>query len=187
MDNLANKITVFRLMLVPVILIISIVTKMQSEHYNYLCIALIIIFGLGDVLDGYIARKYDQITRVGSFLDPFADKYMVISCLMVLAYHGKLPLWYLLLVFNKDVVVFACWIALFQKTRNIYLKANFFGKASTVLQILVIFFAFLGIDPKIVYYAAVISVVITLSAGVGYIIDGFKYYKKTIQVADIEK
>ena len=180
MNNLANKITLFRLMLVPVIIIISVITQLKLEYYNFVCLALIITFGLGDVLDGYIARKYDQITKIGSFLDPFADKYMVISVLMVLAYYDRIPFWYLLLVFNKDILIFAGWIVLFQKTKKIYLVPNFFGKASTVFQILVIFFAFLSVDRMIVRYLAITSALVTFAAGVGYVIDGLKYNKRAI-------
>jgi CDP-diacylglycerol--glycerol-3-phosphate 3-phosphatidyltransferase len=176
MENSANKVTIFRTFLIPVIIVISAVTRLQDNYYNYICVALIVIFGLGDVLDGYLARKYEQITDFGAFLDPFADKYMVVSCCMVLVYHGKLPLWYLLLVFNKDVFVFGAWIIYFLKTNEMYLSPNIFGKSSTVFQTAVIVLAFLGVDQKIVLYSAIFSVTVTLLAGVVYLSQGAKTY-----------
>jgi CDP-diacylglycerol--glycerol-3-phosphate 3-phosphatidyltransferase len=117
-NNLANKITVARLFFIPVIIIISMATKVQDPFYNYICLIIIVLFGIGDVIDGYIARKYDQVTTLGAFLDPFADKYMVISCYIVLTYYQKLPLWYLLLVFNKEIIILTGWVALFLRTKE---------------------------------------------------------------------
>ncbi len=177
--NLANKITIIRLFFVPVIIVISAATKLQSEIYNYIYLALIVLFGIGDVVDGYIARKYAQITTLGSFLDPFADKYMVISCLIVLTYYGKIPLWYMILVFHKDLFVFIAWTVLFIVTKEVYVKPNILCKASTVFHILIIFMAYLGLDSKMMIYVIIISSIVTLSAGISYIIDGLQYYKNT--------
>jgi cardiolipin synthase len=169
---------------VPAIIIISLITKVQNDSYNYLCVALIIIFGLGDALDGYIARKHGQITALGSFLDPFADKYLVISCCMLLTYYDKIPFWYLMVIFNKDVIVFAGWVIFFLRSKELLLHSNFFGKSSTLFQIALILLAFLNVDKKIISYAAIVSVVITLSAGAAYISDGIKYYCKLKSAQD---
>ena len=174
-NNLANNITVTRILFIPLIIIISVVTKVQAPFYNHICLIIIILFGIGDVIDGYIARKYDQMTTLGAFLDPFADKYMVISCYMVLAYFNKIPLWYLLLVFNKEIIVFTAFVMLFLRTNDIYIKPNIFCKASTVIQVIIIFMSYLNINHKLLLYIIIASSVIMLTAGVSYIVAGLRF------------
>ena len=155
-------------------------TKVQDPFYNYICLIIIVLFGIGDVIDGYVARKYDQVTKLGAFLDPFADKYMVLSCYIVLTYYYKLPLWYLLLVFNKEIIIFTAWVALFLRTKEIYIVTNVFGKASTTFHIIIIFMAYLNLYHNLLLYIIIISSIITISAGTIYIIDGLKYGRKFI-------
>lgn len=172
--TLANKVTIIRTLLVPFVIVISIATKVESDFYNLICMGLLVIFGIGDVVDGYIARHYNQITSLGSFLDPFADKYMVFSCCMILTYYHKIPFWYLMFIFNKDVLVIAAWVTFFLRTNKMYIKPNVIGKASTLFQIVIIFMAYLNIDSYMMRYIIIVSAAATGLAGVTYIIDGLK-------------
>ena len=176
--TLANKITIFRICLVPIIILISIITELNSELYNHICIVLIVIFGLGDALDGYISRKYNQVTKLGSFLDPFADKYMVLSVCMILAYYKKMPLWYLLIIFNKDLFVLAAWLLLFLKIKDVYVRPNIFGKSSMLSQQIVILMAFLDLQTPLYMYILLVSAGLNIAACVTYIQAGLNYYKE---------
>ena len=95
--NLANKLTIFRIILVPIILIIpflNIEGELGGIPLTYLIIDIIfIVASLTDKLDGHIARSRNQITTFGKFLDPIADKILVIVAMLILVEAGRLPAW----------------------------------------------------------------------------------------------
>ncbi len=95
--NLANKLTIFRVILVPIMVIIPLLGikgEFLGIPISFIIIDLIfIIASLTDKLDGYIARSRNQITTFGKFLDPLADKILVLSALVMLVEFAKIPAW----------------------------------------------------------------------------------------------
>ncbi len=174
--NTANKITIFRIILVPVIISLSVTTRVEDNLYNIINVVLIIIFGIGDGLDGYISRKYNQETKLGTFLDPFADKLMVLSVCAVLTIYNKIPLWYFLLIYIKDIMVFMMWLAFYCLTKDMRIKPNIFGKTSTVFHLAVMLMAYLLSQSTLYHYVLILSAIITSCAGLTYIYEGLKYY-----------
>lgn len=107
--NLPNKLTVFRVILVFVILIISLI-NMQGTilgiPINMFIIDIIfIIASITDKLDGYIARSTNQITTFGKFLDPIADKILVIVSMIILVEHSKIPSWIPAIIIMREFIV----------------------------------------------------------------------------------
>ena len=121
---LPNLISFFRLVLaIPACYLI--ISDFQGQ--NNLIIALVLCMYLSDLLDGYIARKYSLVSEFGKVIDPLADKLAVISMSICLLIIGKLPLWFIVVVVLRDVLILAFGIYLSNK-KSIRLMSNFPGK-----------------------------------------------------------
>ena len=146
--NLPNKLTVLRLCLVPVLLIVGMLPDSIIPFYVscLVCAVLFIGTSVTDMLDGKIARKYGLITDFGKFLDPVADKFMVIGALFVILY--KFPSLKTVMIFTLIIVVFrelaVTSMRLVVSTgEGIVIAANSLGKLKTVSQIVAISTVFL--------------------------------------------
>ena len=146
--NLPNKLTVLRLCLVPVLLIVGMLPDSIIPFYIscLVCAVLFIGTSVTDMLDGKIARKYGLITDFGKFLDPVADKFMVIGALFVILY--KFPALKTVMIFTLIIVVFrelaVTSMRLVVSTgEGIVIAANSLGKLKTVSQIVAISTVFL--------------------------------------------
>ena len=107
--NLANKLTIFRIILVPIMVIIPFL-GIQGDVYgipvSYLIMDLIfIIASITDKLDGYIARSRNQVTTFGKFLDPLADKILVLTALVMFVEMDKIPAWIPIVVLAREFLV----------------------------------------------------------------------------------
>ena len=104
--NLANKLTIFRIILVPIMVIIPFLNiKGNLFEIPITCIiidAIFIIASITDKLDGYIARSKNQVTTFGKFLDPLADKILVLAAMIMLVEMNKLPAWIPIIVLARD-------------------------------------------------------------------------------------
>ena len=162
--NLPNKLTVLRLCLVPVILVVGMLPASVIPHLiSYvICAVLFIGTAVTDMLDGKIARKHGLITDFGKFLDPVADKFMVIGALFVILY--KFEDLRLLMIFTLIIVVFrelaVTSMRLVVSTgEGIVIAANSLGKIKTVSQIVAIYTVFL--EPVVQYVARLVCEIIT--------------------------
>lgn len=163
--NLPNKLTVLRMCLVPIILIVGFIPAHGLWHYIscVICAALFIGASITDMLDGKIARRDNLITDFGKFMDPVADKFMVIGAMFVLLY--KFSNLSLVLTISLIIVVFrelaVTSMRLVVSTgQNIVVAANYLGKIKTVSQIVAVSTVFL--EPVLQY---VIKVVIEAISG----------------------
>ncbi len=128
--TLPNKLTLARLALTPVGLTLLYV---NTVPYNYLCAAIIFMIAmLTDVADGYIARKYDCVTKLGTFLDPIADKLILLLHLVLLQTLGLYPLWLLLAFIARELLVDA--IRNYAASQKHCIRANRSGKGKALLQ-----------------------------------------------------
>ena len=144
--NLANKLTIFRIILVPIMVIIpflGIQGELFSIPITYLIIDVIfIIASITDKLDGYIARSRNQVTTFGKFLDPLADKILVLSALVILVEYGKIPSWIPIIVLAREFIVSGYRLIAVEKGGKV-ISASIWGKLKTVTQMIGIIFAFL--------------------------------------------
>lgn len=147
--NLANKLTIFRVILVPIMVIIPLL-GLQGEFLgipiSFIIIDLIfIIASLTDKLDGYIARSRNQITTFGKFLDPLADKILVLSALVMLVEFGKIPAWIPIIVLAREFMVSGYRLMAVEKDGKV-IAASVWGKLKTVTQMLAIILAFIDLN-----------------------------------------
>ena len=124
--NIPNLLTVFRLLLIPLYVVVF-----YREQDTRVVSALIFLLASGtDVLDGYLARKLNMITKWGQLMDPLADKCMQLAVIITLFTAGIVPVWFIILLVAKEVIMILGGIFLYSK--KTYVKANKAGKLNTV-------------------------------------------------------
>ena len=201
--NLANKLTVFRMILVPVFVIIGylgtfgVITGelMGIPMALILMNVIFIIASITDKLDGYIARSRNQVTTFGKFLDPLADKILVLSALVMLVEYGKLPGWIPVVVLAREFIVSGYRMLEAEKGGKV-VAASIWGKlktATTMVAIIVVFFdkysffSFLNTPMTVAQYTInvtgtilmLVSVVATIFSGYDYLKGGKDLFKDT--------
>ena len=147
--SLANKLTIFRIILVPIMVIIpflGIQGELFSIPITYLIIDLIfIIASITDKLDGYIARSRNQVTTFGKFLDPLADKILVLTAMIMLVEMGRLPAWIPVIVLSREFIVSGYRLIAVEKGGKV-IAASVWGKLKTVTQMIAIILAFVDLN-----------------------------------------
>ncbi len=147
--NLPNKLTIFRIILVPLMVIISflgIEGRFLGIPITWLIMDLIFILAsLTDKLDGYLARKNNQVTTFGKFLDPLADKILVLAAMIMLVEMAKLPAWIPIIVLAREFMVSGYRLIAVEKGGKV-IAASKWGKLKTVTQMIAIILAFLDLN-----------------------------------------
>lgn len=144
--NLANKLTIFRIILVPLMVIVpffGIDTKILDIPVTYIIIDIIfIIASITDKLDGYIARSRNQVTTFGKFLDPLADKILVLTAMIMLVEMDKIPAWIPVIVLSREFIVSGYRLVAVEKGGKV-IAASVWGKLKTVMQMISIILIFI--------------------------------------------
>lgn len=148
--NLANKLTVFRMILVPIFVIVGYLGTLGAFSGEWLGIPvflwimnfIFIIASITDKLDGYIARSKNQITTFGKFLDPLADKILVLSAMVMLVEFDKIPAWIPIIVLAREFLVSGYRLIAIEKGGKV-VAASIWGKLKTVTQMVAIILVFL--------------------------------------------
>ena len=188
--NVPNKLTVLRICLVPIIVIISLI-NIPGEFLGipveyWLMDILFIIASITDKLDGDLARKNNQITNFGKFLDPIADKILVVSAFIILVGEQKLPTWVPIIVIFREFVVSAYRLITVQSNGKV-IAANKWGKIKTASQMVAIIMAFIDKYPYGAIFTTqmstfsfvwnlVVTVIMTFSV-IATIFSGYEYFK----------
>jgi len=169
--NLPNKLTIFRIILVPIMVIIPFL-GIPGEVFNLpienlIIIAIFAIASYTDYLDGKIARKHNIVTAFGKFADPLADKILVLSAMLMLVEMQKLPAWIPIIVLTREFVVSGYRLIAVEKGGQV-IAASIWGKIKTVTQMIAIIIAFLDlnafgafINQSLTGYSLVINVLAT--------------------------
>ena len=185
--NLPNKLSVLRICLVPVFVVIMVLTVLIPSFDtvgSILGVAVFIIASFTDMLDGKIARKHGLITDFGKFIDPLADKLMVIGALVVILYKytaiRHLFVWAVLVVVFRELAITG--VRLLAAGANVVIAAKYIGKIKTVSQMVCIstvilepllaripFLSFLGYLP-LTYLSTAVMLIFTLWSGIDYMI-----------------
>ncbi len=128
--NIPNIFTIIRLCMVPVFVFVFF--SQITDHFLYA--SLIFVFaGITDVLDGYIARRYHLITKLGQIMDPLADKLMQLVVLACLTYEGMIPLWIIIIYGIKESTMIFGGLFLYTQKEKTVIPANLYGKIATLL------------------------------------------------------
>ena len=195
--NLANKLTIFRIVLVPIMAIIPYL-NLQGDFMGlplmyFLMLLIFIVASITDKLDGYIARSRNQVTTFGKFLDPLADKILVLTAMVLLVELGKIPAWIPVIVLAREFLVSGYRLVAVEKGGQV-IAASIWGKLKTVTQMLAIILIMFdrnnfwdcfrggltGMDFAINLIATIlllVSVVATIFSGADYMKNGKELFK----------
>lgn len=170
--NLPNLLTTVRFLLIPVFFMVF-----YSDLPNNITLSMLvfILAGITDVLDGYIARKYNMITKWGIIFDPLADKLMLLSVLYGLTDIGYLPVWVIVVVAGKEVFMALGAAVLYFTQNKTVVPANRLGKTATIL----FYLSIVTLVLKLPYgwYLLIIAVMVTITAFIKYA-NNFRNIKK---------
>ncbi len=179
----ANKITIVRILLIPVFVMLAVYygdSVQQGASNEALRLAAILVFltaAVSDGLDGYVARRYNQRSKLGTILDPIADKGLLLAGLLTLTFSDwgyHFPLWFPVLVITRDVVIVAGSFGLHYLNGDVHVRPRWTGKVATVLQMIALGWVMLQlrlVNPAI---PVALAGLFTFVSGVGYILDGIR-------------
>jgi len=176
--TIATKITLSRIMMTPLFVITTIIyshglsLSEPKECIRWAAIGIFALASLTDVLDGYIARRLNQCSRLGTFLDPLADKGLMLSAIITLSFTelGKeLPIWYAALIISRDLIEISGAITIGFIAKDIRVIHHWTGKVATALQIAVIAWVFFSFSAPPLHFVVIISASLTFIATVLYI------------------
>ena len=170
--TLASKITLVRVLLIPAYMATMYLSGGQAGLWMYISLAIFAIASLTDYVDGYIARHYNQVTDFGKFLDPLADKLLVIAAMSMFCEWGVFPAWALMIVLTREFAVSGLRMVAGPKGKVI--AAGWSGKVKT-------FSTMIGLCvmmalPQVTWISMTVLVVIvatTLYSGVEYFIQNW--------------
>jgi len=131
----ANKITLFRVALIPLFMLAMLIDLPWSRVIGLL---IFIVAGITDHIDGYVARKYNQITTFGKFIDPLADKIMVTAAILILVEWNRMPSWAAMIIITREFAVSG--LRLIAAAKGDVIAAGISGKVKTFVSIVVICF-----------------------------------------------
>ncbi|MDB6117977.1 MAG: pgsA2 [Verrucomicrobiaceae bacterium] len=179
----ANKISVFRIVLVPVFIGFaaaygnSVGAGIGDERYRHAATFIFALAALSDALDGYIARHYNQQTRLGAILDPLADKLMMLGAIITLsvtAWPQQFPWWFPVIVILKDVVSIAGAFVIKHFAGKVHIQAHWTGKVSTVCQIVALLWVMLDIRLLPAMWSAAVAALFSVLSGGINLADGIR-------------
>ena len=163
--NTANKLTILRVIMIPAFLL---VLYLNIPYANYWALVIFALASITDTLDGYIARHYNQVTDFGKFMDPLADKCLVIAAMLWFVEVGLMPAWALLVVIVREFGVSGLRMVAADKGRVI--AAGWSGKVKTASTMVCIVLMFLPIPAIVNTLCVWVIVVTTIYSGVEYFV-----------------
>ena len=168
--TIPNIITIARLVLVPVAIDALLDDRFATAFWVFLAA------GVSDGIDGWIARRFDQRSELGAFLDPIADKALLVSIYVVLAVTGHLPVWLAIVVVSRDVLIVGGVMLSWVLGRGVPIRPLLVSKANTTVQIAFAAMALgsraFGVDPGRLWVAGEIAVAaLTVLSGTAYVVE----------------
>jgi cardiolipin synthase (CMP-forming) len=185
--TIANKITVVRILMIPVFVTLaiyygeSIQRGAPLEWQRFAAIAIFLLAAVSDGLDGYVARRYNQRSSLGVILDPIADKGLLLSGIITLSIsnwsesdpdYGKFPAWFPVLVITRDAVILVGAAVLQLLVGKVKVKPKWTGKVATVCQMCAIAWVMLQLRFLPLLFVVIVAGLFTFISGMVYVIDG---------------
>ena len=176
--NIANKISIFRILSIPFFIGAVLYYNAQRDYLRYISLGIFSLAVISDMIDGYIARIKKQKTRIGTVLDPLADKLLLSSAFVCLYVKKNLiggisiPLWIVLVVISRDIIIIVGSCLIFMIRQGLVLVPTAWGKFTTAFQMLTIISLLLQFEYTFIIWW--IASVLTFISGIQYIRGGFK-------------
>ena len=176
--NVPNTLTILRILIAPAFVIV-----LLRHEYLY-ALLLFAAAGISDGLDGFIAKHYNQRTVLGAFLDPIADKVLILSAYICLAFLQIVPNWIAVIIISRDVII-SLGVAIFGIFNiRFQVKPSLISKATTCLQIATVMLVLLDPDPRALVMAKLtlywITALFTIVSGLHYIYSGVSMLQEAL-------
>ena len=168
----ASKITIVRMLLIPVVLVLM---YLDFEGHMYFALAAFVIASVSDFADGYIARHYNQVTNFGKFLDPLADKLLVISVLLVFVDFGLFPAWAAVIVGARELAIQGLRMIAVEGGKVI--AAAWSGKIKTASTMVCFVLLMLPIPDALVTACWIVVLATTVYSGLEYFVKNASVFK----------
>ena len=195
--NLANKLTLIRIFLVPVFLVF--ISKSGIPYGSFIATFIFIVASITDKLDGYVARSRNQITNFGKFMDPLADKLLVTAALISLVELHIVPAWAAVVIIAREFAVSG--LRSIAAAQGRIIAASWWGKIKTVIQIIAIILLLLKVNIHdsielkhfitdnyyLKEFFTIVPTIMLMVAVVITIISGYDYFKKNKEAVSIDK
>lgn len=187
----ASLITLVRIFLVPVFAILavnysaSIQLGSPDESTRRLAIAIFILAAASDGIDGFVARRFNQCSKLGAFIDPIADKLLLLTGIITLSLapwgdnREHIPVWFALLVIARDIIILGGITILYYLKEHVPIKPNWIGKICTITQMTLLTWVMLKITYFPLIYPTIIAAIFTLWSGIKYVRQGFQIHADT--------
>lgn len=186
--TLATKITIFRILLTPVFIGLavyygdSVQKGVADERLRWAAVAVFAIAALSDAVDGYIARRFNQRSRIGQILDPLADKLLLLSAIIMLSFTSwrqHFPLWFPLLVIFRDLAAIAgAFLVDYFTGGKCEIRPHWTGKAATFAQIAAVLWIMLDIQSPSLLWPTGLAGLLTATSGFIYLADGIRQVQR---------
>ncbi|MCR5107288.1 MAG: CDP-diacylglycerol--glycerol-3-phosphate 3-phosphatidyltransferase [Lachnospiraceae bacterium] len=164
--NLPNKLTIFRVILIP-FFVVFMLTDLGGDASKWIALSIFCIASFTDYLDGHIARKEGLVTDFGKFMDPLADKLLVCSALICFVGTGKLQAWIVIVIIAREFIISG--FRLIASDKGVVIAAGIYGKIKTVTQMIMIILLIIDMDnslfriiTQIFIYVALIMTIVSL-------------------------
>lgn len=183
--TLANQITLLRILLIPVFVGCAIyygrsaASGAPEEWLRYAALAAFAVAALSDAIDGWVARRFGQESKLGRLLDPLADKLLLVSAVLTLTFSSwpaPLPLWFVIVLVSREVLLTLGTYIVDHVIGKVDIRPHWTGKLATCLQILAVSAAMLRQNAAVLWFAAPAAVFTTIS-GLLYFADGARQAK----------
>lgn len=174
--NIPNTLTIIRIALIPVF-----ITAIIYGRYDY-ALSLFIIAALTDVFDGLFARIKNQKTPLGTFLDPLADKFLLVTSFIVFSVYNWIPTWLAITVISRDIIVVTGWFVLYFLTGTSRIEPSLLGKATIWLESLLI--AYILININLPLLPDIAHTLFFLTAGVS-ILSALQYMYRGLRITHV--
>ena len=175
--NLPNKLTLFRVILIPFFVLFMLVDI--TAYDKWIALAIFIVASLTDLLDGKIARKYNLVTNFGKFMDPLADKLLVCSALICLVALSKITAWIVIIIIAREFIISG--FRLIASDNGVVIAASYWGKFKTTFQMVMICLMIADIEAISLITTVVmwIALILTIVSLVDYLIKNKDVMKDT--------
>lgn len=174
--TLANRITILRLVLIPVFNVLVVSYTPDKPWFRYLALSVFVIAALSDALDGFVARAYNQKTRLGAVLDPLADKLLLNLAFVFLAVNENfaepVPMWVPVLILSRDAIIVLGSYLLNEFYGPLRVRPRISGKLTTALQMATIVAVLLQLT--FAYELLVVMIVVTVISFFDYVYEGVR-------------
>ena len=176
--TLPNILTCLRVVLIPVFMVLAYQNNMPCD---IAALVVYVVACITDYVDGNLARKHNQVTNFGKFMDPVADKLLVMAALLLFVEDGTISAWMVAIILGREFIVSA--LRMVAASEGLVIAANMWGKAKTMITMITLIFLLCPIGPIMLGSVSLqdvmiwITVIITTISGVTYIIDNFSVIK----------